>query len=134
MPLQTLEDLVSRTCVIGLSYFERDGSLLRQTQFGGQVSRVDAEHGISIQLRHTDPSAAAAEFILPPNLDAWFQAPPGRYRHPQSGMDIENPDYLVTCDIHRTVDGTAEGQHEWWDWVPNVQSPQVGAQAGTSAP
>lgn len=122
-----LEDLVSRTCVIGLTYFERDGTLLRQTQYAGQVLKTDQELGISVQLRHTDPTVAAAEFILPPNLDAWFKAPPGRYRHPDSGVDMENPDYLVTWNIHRSADNTPEGQHSWWEWVPNVQAPQVNA-------
>lgn len=122
-----LEDLVSRTCVIGLSYFERDGALLRQTQYSGVVRLVDADIGITITLRHADPTVPAADFILPPNLDAWFKAPPGHYRNPESGVDMENPDYLVTWDIHRTQETTAEGQHEWWDWVPNIQSPRVGS-------
>ena len=122
-----LEDLVSRTCVIGVSYFDNDGALLKQTQFAGQVSKVDAEHGISVTLRHTDTSTPAAEFIVPPNLDAWFKAPPGRYHHAASGVDIENPDFLVAWDVHRTRESTPEGQHEWWEWVPNVQPPQVGA-------
>jgi hypothetical protein len=122
-----LADLIGKTCLIGVSYFDRDGSLMKQSQFAGTVAKVDAEMGISIHLRHTDSSAAQADFILPPNLAAWFKAPPGRYRHSPSGVDIENPDFVVTWDVHRTRSDTADGQHEWWEWVPNVEPPQVGA-------
>jgi len=79
------------------------------------------------RLRHTDAGVAQPEFILPPNLDAWFKAPPGHYRHAPSGVDIENPDFVVTWNVHRTQEITAEGQHEWWEWVPNVEPPQVGS-------
>ena len=125
-----LEELLLKTCVIGVSYFDLQGALMKQNQYAGQVVKVDAEQGISIQLRHSDAAVKVAEFILPPNLDAWFKAPPGQYRHAPSGVDIENPDYLVTWNVHRTQDNTAEGQHEWWEWVPNTERPQVGETAG----
>jgi len=121
-----LQDLLSKTCVIGLSYFDKDGELLKQSQYAGTVTKVDGEEGISVQLRHTDPNAEKPIFILPPNLDPWFKAPPGHYRHAASGVDIENPDYLVTWSIYKTKGETAEGQHEWWEWVPNTEPPQVG--------
>jgi hypothetical protein len=123
-----LEDLLSKTCVIGLSYFDNEGGLLKQAQYAGVVTRVDREHGISVQLQHSDATVEQAAFIVPPNLDAWFKAPPGHYRHPVSGVDIENPDFLVTWNIYRTREQTAEGQHEWWEWVPNTTPPQVGQQ------
>ncbi len=125
MPMR-LEDLLARTCVIGLSYFDLQGEPMQQTQYAGSVVKVDPEQGIWVRLRHSGVGVDQPEFVLPPNLDAWFKAPPGRYRHTASGVDIENPDYVVTWDIHRTQNNTAEGQHEWWDWVPNVVPPQVG--------
>ena len=126
-----LEDLLGRTCVIGVSYFAVQGELLKQSQFAGQVKQVDAELGITIALRHSSTDTPPADFILPPNLDAWFKAPPGRYHQAQTGMDIENPDYLVTWDVHRTQEQTAEGQHEWWEWVANTERPQVGPSSAT---
>jgi hypothetical protein len=125
-----LEELIAKTCVIGVSYFDTNGELMKQTQFAGQVLTVDAELGITVQLRHTDASVQQADFIVPPNLDAWFKAPPGHYKHAPSGVDIENPDYLVTWNVHRTQENKPEGQHEWWEWVPNTERPQVG-QSGT---
>lgn len=123
-----LQDLISKTCVIGLSYFDQQGELLKQKQYAGQVTKVDNETGISIQLQHSDPTAEKPIFMLPPNLDAWFKAPPGHYRHAPTGVDIENPDFLTIWSIYRTQEETAEGQHEWWEWVPNTEPPQVGQQ------
>ncbi len=123
-----LAELLSKTCVIGLSYFGKDEKLLKQTQYAGTVTQVDAELGISVQLQHSDNTVEQAVFIVPPNLAAWFKAPPGHYRHAASGVDMENPDYLVTWSIYRTQGETADGQHEWWEWVPNTESPQVGQQ------
>lgn len=121
-----LKDLIGKTCVIGLSYFDQQGALMKQTQYAGEVAKVDPQEGISVRLAHTDATVKQADFILPPNLDAWFKAPPGHYRHAPTGVDIDNPDFVVTWDIHRTQENTAEGQHEWWDWVPNIAPPQVG--------
>ncbi|OOG48260.1 hypothetical protein [Polaromonas sp. A23] len=125
-----LEELIAKTCVIGVSYFDTNGELMKQTQFAGQVLKVDAELGITVQLRHTDTSVQQADFIVPPNLDAWFKAPPGHYKHAPSGVDMENPDYLVTWNVYRTQENKPEGQHEWWEWVPNTERPQVGQDAG----
>ena len=97
---------------------------------GGTVSAVDGEQGISVQLKHNDPTVTQPVFILPPNLAAWFKAAPGRYRHAETGMDIENPDYLVTWNIFRTQSNNAEGQHEWWEWLPNTVAPQVSNVSG----
>lgn len=129
MLIVQLEDLLGKTCVIGLSYFGLDGELLKQNQCGGTVSAVDVEQGISVQLKHVDPTVTHPVFILPPNLAAWYKAAPGRYRHIESGLDIENPDYLVTWNIFRTQrnrDHNTEGEHEWWEWLPNTVPPQVG--------
>lgn len=121
-----LQDLLTQSCVIGVSYFDVQGELLKQTQFAGTVIKVDAELGITIRLQHSDSSVEQAEFIVPPNLLAWFKAPPGHYRHEPSGVDMQNPDFLVTWNVHRTKSNTAEGQHEWWEWEPNTIPPQVG--------
>lgn len=121
-----LEALLGKTCVIGLRYFDLAGALLKQSQCCGTVSLVDKEQGISVQLQHRDPGVVQPIFILPPNLDAWFRAAPGHYRHAETGMDMLNPEFLVTWDIHRSQASAAEGQHEWWEWVANTAAPQVG--------
>ena len=121
-----LQDLLGKTCVIGLSYFGLGGELLKQNQCGGIVSAVDGEQGISVQLKHADLAVTQPVFILPPNLASWYKAAPGHYCHAETGMDIENPDYLVTWNIFRTQNNNSEGEHEWWEWLPNTVAPQVG--------
>jgi len=127
MASMQLQDLLGKTCVIGLSYFGLDGELLKQSQCGGSISAVDNEQGIAVQLRHRDPAVAQPVFMLPPNLAAWFKATPGHYRHAETGMDLLNPDFLVTWNIHRTQSNSTDGQHEWWEWLPNTVAPQVGS-------
>ena len=85
-----LQELVGKTCVIGVSYFGLQEELLKQAQYAGEVVQVDAELGITVRLRHSDAGAPKADFIVPPNLDPWFKAPPGHYKHAPSGVDIEN--------------------------------------------
>lgn len=125
----TLDDLINKTCLIGLSYFDLDGALLKQSQLCGTVTSADQEEGISIQLqgKKTVETEKAPVFILPPTLSAWFTAPPGNYKNPESGIDIKDPDYLVTWDIYKTKKDTPEGEHEWWEWVPRTAPPQVGS-------
>ena len=129
-----VEDLLHKSCLIGLSYFDTDGNPLKQNQLCGVVIEADPEHGIAVKLNTAGGSssdAAQAEdksdavFRLPPNLSAWFVAPPGHYRNAECGIDIKNPDFLVTWDIYRTKRDGAEGQHEWWEWVPRTAPPQV---------
>jgi len=126
-----LSDLLQKTCLIGLSYFDTEGVLLKQSQLAGTVVAVDAEEGISIELNATPSTdtndGKPAVFHLPSSLSAWFVAPPGHYRNAEQQLDILNPDYLVTWDIRKTKKGTAEGQHEWWEWVPRTAPPQVGS-------
>jgi len=128
-PMQ-LTDTHNKTCLIGLSYFDLQGEPLKQSQLAGKVIKSDAEEGISIELFTAGEQDAkkgaekSAVFILPPTLNCWFVAPAGSY--PVQSTKIENPDYLVTWDIHQTQKDTEEGQHEWWEWVPRTVPPQVG--------
>ncbi|MFL0796443.1 MAG: hypothetical protein K6L73_03005 [Cellvibrionaceae bacterium] len=130
-----LTDLLNKTCLIGLSYFDTKGELLKQSQLAGTVIEADEEQGISIKLFAVESEQSANEakekekdptFILPPNLSPWFIAPPGHYKNAESGIDLENPDYLVTWDIHQTQKETPDGDHQWWEWVPRTANPTVG--------
>ncbi len=129
----TLHDLVNSTCLIGLSYFDTEAQLLKQSQLCGTVIECDSDDGIAIRLQPNsgsvsthEPGQAAAIFRLPPVLEAWYKAPPGHYRNMEAGVDIDNPDYLVTWDIYQTTENTPEGEHQWWEWIPRTIPPQVG--------
>ena len=127
----TLDDILDRTCLIGLSYFDEKKQLMHQTQSAGVVVSVDAENGISVRVKKNENGASNAIakdsdqtiFVLPPHLAAWYQAPPGAYRDSDGNVLIENPDYLVTWDVHKTQ-AEKQGDHEWWEWLPSA-APKV---------
>ena len=127
-----LTELTDKTCLIGLTYFDTDGQVLKQSQLCGTVVKVDQEMGISIQLMAASLVEGDGEqqnkppiFMLPADLSPWFNAPSGRYSDPESGASINDPDYLVTWDIHKTRDNAEEGQQQWWQWSPRTVPPQV---------
>jgi len=133
-----LDDLIDKTCLIGLTYFNTRGEMLKQLQLAGTVIAIDRENGITVRLHPTsraDPipgddaiasdGGKPANFILPASLNGWYRAPPGHYRDAERRLLIENPQYLVTWDIHQTKSDTPEGEHEWWEWLPRTVPPQV---------
>jgi len=121
----TLADVVNKTCLVGLSYFNLQGELLKQNLITGSVTAVDAEMGITLQLQQK-ADGSAADFILPANLSCWFSAPKGEFHTSQEGVKVQDPDYLVTWDVHQTKDTTADGEQQWWEWVARTTPPQVG--------
>ena len=48
--LKTLEDTLTKSCLIGLTYFDFDGNELKKQLLAGTVMAVDAEMGITIKL------------------------------------------------------------------------------------
>ena len=123
-PDLTLDQLMGKTAVIGLSYFDTAENLMSQRQLAGQVIKVTPDDGITLQLL----GDGAADFIIPSDLSPWFIAPEGRFFDKTSAMEIVNPDYLVTWNVHQTQSENIEDKtHQWWDWVPCVVAPQVGS-------
>ncbi|MFL0810859.1 MAG: hypothetical protein K6L76_10625 [Agarilytica sp.] len=126
----TLNDLLNKTCLLGLSYFDTDNALMKQEQMAGEVVSIHEENGISIKLAKGKPSEHIATdsdtkiFVIPPHLACWFKAPEGKYRDQDGNLLIENPNYFVTWDIHKTQD-EKKGDHEWWEWVPRTAAPKV---------
>jgi len=123
-----LDDIINKSCVIGLTYFDGDDQLLKQSMLAGNVTATDEENGITIALIGKDTpdnQNSPPVFILPSSLAPWFNAPKGTYRDENSKLLIENPDYLVTWDIHRTQEDKDEGDHEWWNWVARTTPPSV---------
>ncbi|OUS27820.1 hypothetical protein A9Q99_13755 [Gammaproteobacteria bacterium 45_16_T64] len=121
-----LTDIVNKTCVIGLSYFDLNDEPLKQNLLAGRVVKVHEDDGISVNLNLEDPTDKEAIFTLPSSLAPWFNAPKGAYRNQDNKVLIEDPDFLVTWDVHRTKEDKKDGQSEWWDWIPRVAPPSVG--------
>lgn len=122
--LTSLQDCLDKRCVIGLTYFDLQGQIIKQTLLAGQVTQVDQEKGITLQLL-SEGQGNQADFILPIDLSCWFSAPKGEYHISSQQRKMLNPDYLVTWDIYQTQNNKANGQHQWWEWVPRSQQPIV---------
>ncbi len=128
----TLQDLLNKTCLIGLTYLTADGDLIKMAQYAGTVVGIDEEEGIAIKLMaikgtEAEETGNTPNFHLPPALEAWFVAPKGHYKNADQKIDIENPDYFVTWDIvkKKDADQVDEGQQEWWEWHPRTAAPSV---------
>ena len=125
----TLQELINKTCLIGITYINTNGDTLKSAQYAGTVIEVDAEEGIKVKLMAIAASPTANEqtpnFHLPPSLDAWYIAPKGHFKNAEFNIDIENPDYFVTWDVVKKKDDTEEGQQEWWEWHPSGVPPRV---------
>lgn len=131
--LKTINDTLDKTCLLGLSYFNPKGELLKQTMLAGTVIATDKETGITVQLlratdsnkQNTGEQDKNANFILPTNLSCWFNAPKGQFHTSQTDNKIVNPDYLVTWDIHQTKDTDKNSEQQWWQWEPRTTPPGI---------
>ena len=69
----TLQDLLNKTCLIGLTYLNSNGDVLKMAQYAGTVKAVDEEEGITISLMpvagHDYPDGKTPNFHLPPSLE-----------------------------------------------------------------
>jgi len=129
-PTMTLQDLLNKSCLIGLTYLDADGEVLKQAQHAGTVIKVDAEEGITVRLfpipGAESTMAPPPDFHLPPTLQAWFVAPKGHFVNQTFGIDVRDPDYFVTWDIVRKKDNIEDGKQQWWEWHPRTTPPSVG--------
>jgi len=149
MIIKKLNDTLQKKCLIGLTYFDVNGVQLKQTLLAGTVTSVDKEMGITLNLfsaeadinagnksaKSKEAKNKAAEFILPANISCWFTAPKGDFHTSVENVKITNPDYLITWDIYQTKaqktddgvkDNIKDSEHQWWQWRPRTQKPQVG--------
>jgi hypothetical protein len=124
--LNNLTDTLGKTCLLGLTYFNLQGDIIKQSLLGGKVVSTDKELGITLALSGSaNDSTKPAEFIIPTNLSCWFKAPAGEFHTSQDKVKITNPDFLVTWDIHQTQSNSTEGEQQWWEWVPRDVEPIV---------
>ncbi len=132
--LKSIEDTLGKSCLLGLSYFNIEGELLKQTLLAGKVIAVDKEMGISVQLiatkdknsQNSNDKNKQATFIIPTDLSCWFTAPKGEFHTSDSNNKITDPDYLVTWDIYQSKDKQQDGEQQWWQWHPRTQQPSIG--------
>ena len=88
------EKLQGATVLVGLTFNEPTGQRLEQ--FYGTVMSAEPEDGIT---RRWEGSRSGEVYTLPPDLGAFFPAPPGSYRLRETGEVITDPDYTTTWNF-----------------------------------
>ncbi|MEC4725747.1 hypothetical protein HWQ46_09350 [Shewanella sp. D64] len=145
----TLETMIEKTCLIGLTYFTAEGEMLKQSLLAGKVTSYDADKGIMIALfeqlksegrdkqvnSNKNTPTSVKEFLIPTDLTCWFNAPKGQFHTSVEGLTVTNPDYLITWDIYQSRSykqqtdkihkHVSDEQMQWWEWKPRVQQPAV---------
>ncbi len=122
----TLETTIEKTCLIGLTYFNAEGEMLKQSLLAGKVSYSDAEKGIGIALFEKEGlDLGSKQFLIPTDLSCWFTAPKGKFHTSVEGVTLTNPDFLVTWDIYQSRRIESDEQMQWWEWKPRIEQPSV---------
>ena len=97
----TLDDLLAASVDARIQYIDVDKTtVMHEKQVQGIVHHVDAEQGISIAVEGDKTNL----FKVPPAADAWFLQLDGSYK--------------VRWAVYRTQEERQDGQHEWWEWLP----------------
>lgn len=88
----SFSDIIGKTLLIGLSYYNSENKLIRQRQYYGTVT-VSNRTKILVRLGN------GRMFRLPPDLSSTKVAPPGEYCLKSTGEVVIAPDYLTTWSI-----------------------------------
>jgi hypothetical protein len=87
----SLNELMGKTALVGISRYGAEGALLGREQFFGKVVRAD-EKAIAIE-------ADGEIYTLPPDTSPVRRARPGEYKLRSTGKIIKDPDFLITWNV-----------------------------------
>ena len=83
--------------LIGVTYVDGAGQIEQSVQMHGLVESA-SEQGITISLKG---ERAGQSWTMPADPSAITPAQPGRYQLPETGEEIENPDFICTWMVQR---------------------------------
>jgi hypothetical protein len=106
-----LRDLVGLDVLVGLTYFDAEGQILRQEQFHGPVEEADRS------TTWVRPSDGRDRRWVPTDPAAFRPAPGGTYRLRSNGRVVTDPCLLTSWML--TVRQDEEGQ-EYYEAEPNL--------------
>ena len=86
-------DLIGCTLLVGLTYVDHDGTVMRRTQVFGVVQTVDRGAGVVIRQSNGE------DYSLPPALEAFQAAAPGTYRLSATNEIVHDPDFLAMFTV-----------------------------------
>lgn len=90
----TLENIVGKKILVGLSFYSSEDKLLNQEQFAGTVVSTSSDK-ITIELEN------GVIRTIPADLRSTKPAPRGEYRLRSTGEIVVDPDLLSTWNIYR---------------------------------
>ncbi len=88
---------VGKTILIGLTYYEADGTFIEQKQLFGTIRSFDKTNGIDVELDD------GSRYQLPPDPSALQPAEPGEYRLRATGKIVIDPDFLTSFTVTKPV-------------------------------
>lgn len=125
-----IEDVLNKTCLIGLSYINTNGDLLKQAQYEVPLSQrirkkalLLSSTPLKVQRKVRSPRRRNFTFMLHQMFG--LQRLKATHKNVEYHINLENPDYFVTWNAVKKEDDTEEGQQEWWEWHPQSQAPRV---------
>src|SRR5687768_18130400 len=91
------KQLIGKRALVGITVVDPGGKVVDQYQLSGEIIRIREEEGV-IVLR----LGSGEEYTLPPNLDAFQPATPGRYTLRSTGEVVVDPDLLAAWTVQRS--------------------------------
>jgi hypothetical protein len=90
----SLNDLLNKTLLVGITYYNSEHQSIEQKQFFGRVIEANQSIIRIIQENGTD-------LTLPSDLSSTKKARPGEYKLRSTGEIVINPDFLATWNVVR---------------------------------
>jgi len=88
---EQLAHLVGARLLVGITFRDRAGTVVRAEQFCGRV--IEVGDGVVVVERGDEQA------VLPADAGAYETAQPGRYVLQSSGQTVVDPDYLTVWDV-----------------------------------
>jgi len=90
---RNLQRLVGRTVLVGITFVDEAGVILRREQAFGMIA--EAADGV-VTVRRPDGQEPV---VLPADEESFQPAKPGTYQLSGTGHDVVNPDYVTTWTV-----------------------------------
>jgi len=88
---KTLEELVGKSVLVGITHVDKQGRVLGNSQYAGVVIRANTQEGVIIKRVGTEDFKA-----LPPFPEQYLPGQKATYTLKSNGMKVKNPDFVCT--------------------------------------
>lgn len=88
-----LQDLVGKTMLIGLTYYNQQEEIIEQKQLFGVISSANETTGVFAEVGEDKPR------LIPPDPFAIFYAPRGIYTCLATEEEVTNPDFITSWRV-----------------------------------